>query len=307
MDVLFLGSGRFALPQLEALAASPEHRVVAVVSQPDRPRGRGRRTGPTPVAEMCAAKGLHLYRPDDVNDATFQREIRALSPAAVVTSAYGQKLSDELLALPRFCAVNVHPSMLPRYRGAAPIARAILRGETVTGVTIGRMVQRLDAGPIYLQREAPIGPEETTGELEPRLAAIGAELLLQALTAIADGTAKETPQEESRVSFAPRFRKEEGRIRWKRSAPAIHNHVRAFHPSPRAFTRHAGRRIFVHRVRAESGAAEPGTVIAVDDAIHVACGDGAVALLEVQGEGGRRMPAAEFLNGHPIKPGEKVG
>jgi methionyl-tRNA formyltransferase len=309
MDVLMMASGRFALPLLNALRTSP-HRLTAVVSQPDRPKGRGLRPGPTPVSEYCAREQIPLFRPETVQDVSFLREIRALSPEVIVCAAYGQKLSDDILSLPRHVPLNVHASLLPRHRGAAPIARAILSGDARTGVTICRMVRRLDAGPIYAQEEVEIGPDETTPELEARLADRAALLLLRVLDEIAAGTVTERPQDESQATLAPKFRPEEGRLRWNRPARELHNVARALQPQPRAHFFLERRRMYTYRTRPEDSASPdpPGTILeAGEHGILVRCGEGALRLLDIHPESGRRMPAADFLHGHPLRAGMVLG
>jgi methionyl-tRNA formyltransferase len=307
MDVVFLGSGRFAQPILEKLLGS-KHKVIAVVTQPDRPRARGRRTGPTPLKIFAESKGCHLYQPEEINDPTFLREMRALSPSMMVMAAYGQRLSPELLSLPRYAVLNIHASLLPRHRGPAPIARAILIGDTTSGVTVLKTVARMDAGPTYAQRSVEIGPDETAPQLEARLAPIAADLTAETLDAFETGSANETPQDEKKVTFARKFMKEEGRIQWRRPAARIHNMVRALQPFPLAFSFLDRMRVGFLAVRPEpvggQPPARPGTIAAVDEAsFRIACGEGEVTVLELQPEGGRRMATRDFLNGHPLKVG----
>lgn len=303
-----MGSGRFAIPTLEKLLAS-KHKVMAVVTQADRPRGRGLRPGATPIKEFATEKGLHLYQPEDINAYEFMRELRALAPTVIVTAAYGQKLSDEILMMPKYGCLNVHASLLPRWRGPAPIPRAILAGDRVTGVTVHRLVQKMDAGPVYTTRSVDILPDETTPQLEMRLAPLGSEALIEAVDAIEAGTAKERPQDESQKTNAAKFRKEEGHVNWKKHARYIANQVRSMQPFPGAYAFHERLRLILWVVKPVStgkrSQARPGSVTAVEpDHFRIACSDGEVAIHEIQPESKRRMTAAEFLQGHPLKVGD---
>jgi methionyl-tRNA formyltransferase len=307
MNLVVMGSGKFALPVLDALAGSA-HKVLAVVTQPDRPRGRGRRAGPTPVARHAAERGLFLYQPDPVGDPDFLRQLRALAPDLIVVAAYGQILPPELLTMPTYGCVNVHPSLLPRWRGPAPVARVILHGESKTGVTVHRVVAKMDAGDILDQRETDVGPEDTTATLEARLAELAAPLTLAVIEQTAAGTLRPRRQDERKASYARKFKKEEGLIRWKRGAVQIANMVRAMQPYPGAFTHHQKTRLVIGAARAQprgDGNAAPGTVTAVEaDHFRVRCGEGELAVLELQPESRRRMNAQEFLAGHPLKAGD---
>ena len=310
MNLVFIGTARFGIPALEKLASSA-HRVLAVVTQPDRPRGRGLEVRPSPIKEKSTELGLHLYRPESVNEYEFLREIRALSPDAIVVVAYGQKLGEELLQLCRFCALNIHPSLLPRYRGPAPVARAILNGERETGVSVIKLVSRMDAGPVFGAVRVPIPPEATTPELEDELSRRGAQLLLEVLDKMEKGQAVETPQNEREATYARKFERREGRVDWRKPARRIVDSVRALQPFPGAFTFHNRRRIILYKVRAERSPARPserpGTIVALQpNAFRVSCSDGFVDVLEVQPESRRRMPAEEFLRAAPLRPGDRL-
>lgn len=303
-----MGSGRFAIPVLEKLLGS-KHKVMAVVTQANRPRGRGLRPGATPIKDHAAQKGLHLYQPEDINVYEFMRELRALAPTMIVTAAYGQRLSDEILQLPKYGCLNVHASLLPRWRGPAPIARAILAGDRVTGVTVHRLVQKMDAGPVHTTRSVDILPDETTPQLEMRLAPLGADALLEAVDAVEAGTAKERSQDESQKTNAAKFRKEEGHVNWKKHGRYIANQVRAMQPFPGAYMFHERLRLILWSVKAATTGrrpdARPGSITAVEpDHFRIACSDGEVAVHEIQPESKRRMTAAEFLQGHPLKVGD---
>jgi methionyl-tRNA formyltransferase len=313
VNLVFMGSGRFAIPILDVLAAAPEHKVLAVVSQPDRPRGRGLQTSATPVAEHAEAKGLFLYEPEDVGAYEFVREMRALSPELIVVAAYGQFLTRDILSLPKWGCVNVHASLLPRWRGPAPVARAILQGDRRTGVTVHKLVEKMDAGDILAQREEEIRPTDTTPELEERLAAAAGPLVLQVLKEFAEGTVRPRRQDEHKATHARKFDKQEGEIRWGRSARQIGDMVRAMQPYPGAFTFYAGQRLVIFEARpAEGGAraagAEPGTISAADaEGIRVRCGEGELVVTSLQPENRRRMSAQEFLAGHTVSAGERLG
>jgi methionyl-tRNA formyltransferase len=310
MNLVFMGTSEFAVPALEKLSASP-HRVMAVVTQPDRPQGRGLEVRSSPVKQAAVAKAMHLFQPENVNDYEFLRELRALSPDVIVVVAYGQKLSNDILSLPRWYCVNIHPSLLPRFRGPEPVARAILRGETVGGVCIVKVVEKMDAGPILGVTRVPIPPDATTVEFEAQLAGVGADLLAEVLDAVAAQTVIELPQNERDASYAPKFEKNDGRIDWRKPAPRVKDFVRALQPFPVAFTFHNRARLAVWKVEALRGPrsnARPGVISAVEkDRVRVACGEGEVALLEVQPENKKRMSAAEWINGFQPKGGEALG
>lgn len=308
--VLFLGSPAFALPSLRALRAVVP--IVGVVTQPDRPAGRGRRLEPTPVAAYARQAGLPLFQPLRLRAPETLAALRATRPDLIVTVAYGRIVPPELLALPPLGAVNAHPSLLPRYRGASPIQHAIKHGERETGVTIHYQTEALDAGDIILQERVPIAPDDTAATLEARLAEVAARLLVKAVRLIAEGRAPRTPQDESQATYVGRLTKADGRIDWTQPAAAIANLVRAMDPWPSAYTWREGRLLKVWRAEPlpapPAARMEPGTVLAVDgEGILVATGDGLLRVREVQPEGGRRMGAAEYARGHPVRVGERWG
>ena len=305
VKIVFYGTPVFALPTLERLLGSP-HRVVAVVTQPDRPRGRGQRVSASPVKRLASEHGVPVLDPVRLASEAVRAEVAAYEPDLAVVAAYGRFLPDPLLETPRYGTINVHASLLPKYRGAAPIQRAILAGETSTGITIIRLVREMDAGPMLAWRARPIGPDETSTAVEQGLAELGAALLLEAVAEIAAGTATETPQDQAAATLAPRLTREDGRIDWSRPAQAIHDQVRALHPWPHAFTYLAGARYLIlgSRIPEAGGAAagagpEPGTLIeASGDRLVVAAGSGtALAVAEIQPEGRRPLPARAFLAG----------
>lgn len=309
LRVLFLGTPAFAARTLEALLAS-RHHVVAVVTQPDRPRGRGQRVLPSPVKAMAEAAGLPVLQPTRLKDEAWLDQLRALDLDLGVVAAYGRLLPDALLAVPRLGMINVHASLLPRYRGASPIHQAVLAGDATTGVTIMRVVRELDAGPMLDVVDVPIGPDDTTGEVEARLAEAGAALLVDVVNRLAAGPVTETPQDEADVTIAPRLEKTRGLIDWTQPAAVVHNQVRGLQPWPGAWTYLDGQRLAIRRTVLVAGTsrAEPaGTVHAEDGGLQVVCGDGnLVALVEVQPEGRRAMAGRDFLAGHPIAAGTQL-
>jgi methionyl-tRNA formyltransferase len=308
MNIVFFGTSGFAVPALEKLVASP-NRVLAVVTQPDRPAGRGQELHPSPVKEAAVAKGLYLFQPDDCNEYGFLRELRALSPDVIVVVAYGQKLGNEILQMARYACLNIHPSLLPRYRGAEPVARALLNGETHVGVCIVKVVEKMDAGPILGITRVAVPPEATTPELEDQLSLVGAELLMEVVGRVERGDLIEIPQDDREATYAKKFEKAEGRIDWRKPSARIHSFVRALIPYPGAFTIFNGKtRVILWKVRPnrypQKPDHRPGTILAVDkDAFTVATADGDVSVLELQPESKRRMNAAEFVNGYQPKPG----
>ncbi len=307
MNVVFFGTSRFAVPALEKLAGSP-HRVMAVVTQPDRPAGRGRELHASAVKQAAASRSLYVFQPENCNDYEFLRELRALSPDVIAVAAYGQKLGNELLQLARYYCLNVHPSLLPRYRGSAPVARAIMNGDSHTGVSVIKLVEKMDAGPILGIARVPIPPEITTPEMERQLANLGADLLLDVLDMVQKGQAVEVPQDESEATFARKFEKNDGRIDWRKPAHRIHCFVRALIPFPGAFTFLGRTRLNIHKVAArqlpQGHGKRPGTILQADrEAFRVACGDGDVSILELQPENRRRMTAADFVNGYQPRVG----
>lgn len=306
LRVIFLGTPEFALPSLKAVAETTT--LVAVVTQPDRPAGRGRKLTTPPVAAEAGRLGIPVLQPRTLKDPAVIGALAAYRPDLLVTVAYGRIIPPAVIALPRLGCVNLHPSLLPLYRGASPIQRAVADGATTTGVTVLYMTEELDAGDVILQREVAVGAEETAGELEERLAHEGAALLREAIDLIARGAAPRHPQDHARATYVGRLAKEDGRIDWGQPADAIVNIVRAMHPWPSAYTTWRGTLLKVWRARRGDGAGTPGEVVAVEpDRITVAAGRGAVDLLEVQPEGGRRMTTAEFLRGHALRKGERLG
>jgi len=296
--VVFMGTPGFAVPVLEALANA--HQVVGVVTQPDRPAGRGRRLTPSPVKEVALERGLLLYQPQSLRTPEAVAQLVAWDPDVIVVAAFGQILRQNVLDLPPHGCLNVHASLLPRWRGAAPAPAAILAGDEVSGVTIMRMDAGLDTGPILAQREESIRPDDTRATLEDRLAILGAELLVETLPACLAGDLLPQPQPVGGVTYAGQLRKEDGRLDWSHAAVELNRRVRAFAPWPGAFTTWRGRRLKVLRavpLPEWRGDASPGTVLAIVDGLAVATGEGALRLEEVQLAGKRPMDVTTFLRG----------
>ena len=314
MRIVFMGTPAFACPSLEALLRAG-HEIALVVTKPDKPRGRSGRPMPPEVKRAALSHGLPVLQPEDVNAPDFLAKFCEAAPDVIVTAAFGQKLGNELLAIPRMGGVNVHPSLLPKYRGAAPINWAIIRGEAETGVTIFRMAQRLDAGEIISQVATPIHPDETAGELTGRLAALGAEALVKTLADMAAGRASCRPQAPQGATRAPMLKKEDGAMDWTRPADELRNFVRGMTPWPGAFTFHAGgaapqpMRVTVLSTAAATDpvpGAAPGVVLGVDKSgIAVATGRGILRILRLKPAGGRELSAEEYVRGHLTRPGDR--
>jgi len=308
MKVIFMGTPEFAVPSLEAVLAAGD--IVAVVTRPDRPRGRGLRVVPPAVAAAATEYALPVLQPASLREPGILGRLQELEPDIFVVVAYGRLIPPAVLALAPRGGINLHPSLLPRYRGAAPIPRAIAAGETETGVTVFHLSNELDAGDIILQRRVPILADDTTGTLEARLAGEGAALLAEGLALLERGGAPRIPQDPSRATQAPKLAREEAAIRWSEPAAKIVNLVRALDPWPVAHTVADGVVLKIYRaaVLAESGTESPGTVIrAQKDGLVVAAGAGRVLIMEVQPPSGRRMRAEEYLRGHRISPGTLLG
>jgi len=296
--IVFMGTPEFAVPALDALADA--HQVVGVITQPDRPAGRGRRLAPSPVKQVALERGLSLSQPHSLRTPEAVAQLSAWKPDVIVVAAFGQILPQDVLGLPPHGCLNVHGSLLPHWRGAAPVAAAILAGDEVTGVTIMQMDAGLDTGPVLAQREETILPDDTQATLEERLAYLGAELLVETLSAYLAGNLLPRPQPEEGATYAGQLRKEDGLLDWSRPAVELDRQVRAFTPWPGAFTTWRGQRLKVLRVvplPEWHGDAPPGTVIVLADGVVVATGEGALRLEEVQLAGKRPMDIAPFLRG----------
>jgi methionyl-tRNA formyltransferase len=313
LRIVFFGTPEFAVPTLDALLAS-RHPVVGAVTQPDRPRGRGHKTSDAPVKSRALAAGLPILQPDRLKDPAFLDALAAFNADLGVVAAYGRILTDAVLATPRLGLINVHASLLPRYRGAAPVHRAVIAGERETGVTIMRVVKALDAGPMLATARRPIGPEETSEDVERDLARIGAALLVASLDDLALGRATETPQDEAAATYAPRLTKDDGAIDWKWPADRIHNLIRGLHPWPHAFTFIRGARLILRASSSNpvsdtsdtSDTSEPGTILeAAGDRLIVATGNGTLHVRDIQAEGKRPMTVRDFLPGHRLARGDR--
>jgi methionyl-tRNA formyltransferase len=307
LRIVFFGTPEFAVPALAALHQS-RHPVAGVVTQPDRGRGRGQNPQASPVKQFAAAHGLPILQPERLRDASFLEALRALDADLGVVAAYGRILNDEVLRAPGRGLINVHASLLPKYRGAAPIHRAVMAGERETGVTIMRVVKALDAGPMISCVTRPIAPDETSSDVERDLAHLGATALMDAIEAIAAGRAVETPQDESMATYAPKIEKADGSVDWSRPAADIHNQVRGLHPWPHAYSELDGERVILLKSQVERDPpgtrADAGTILAAHgDDLRVQTGDGALRILTLQREGRRPVSAREFLAGRRVEPG----
>jgi methionyl-tRNA formyltransferase len=303
--IVFLGTPEFAVPTLER-AFQAGHEIAAVVTQPDRPKGRGRQLAAPPVKEAALRLGLTVHQPERIRTPEAIELLRSLKPDAMVVVGYGKIIPQAVIDIPPHGIVNVHASLLPRYRGAAPVQWAIANGEAVTGVTTMRIDAGLDTGDILLQRETAIEPEETAVELGARLATMGADLLVETLAGLERGGIVPRPQNSAQATLAPVLKKEDGLIDWSRPAAEIANRIRGFKPWPGCYTHLRGRAIEISRARAGIGAAgEPGSVHPIRGRIVVTCGDStALEILEVQMEGRKKMDAGAFQNGYHLLENE---
>jgi methionyl-tRNA formyltransferase len=309
LRIVFMGTPEFAVPSLHALARAGHH-LAAVVTQPDRPKGRGRRLAPPPVKVAAEGLGFKVLQPTGLADSVLAAELAAARADFFAVVAYGQILPPDLLSLPRRGAVNVHASLLPRYRGAAPINWAIINRERQTGVTTMLMDTGLDTGDILMTAATPIAADDTAATLSVRLARMGAELLAATLARLAAGDLAPRPQDPGAATYAPLLTKADGRIDWRRPAEAVEALVRGLNPWPGAFTFCQGQRLKIWRARPvpEEGRAPAGTVLdGFSDELRVMTGRGAVCIDELQGASGKRLPTAAFLRGNPIAPGTVLG
>ncbi len=307
MRLVFLGTPEFAVPALEALIEAG-HPVAAVYTQPDRPKGRGQELAHPPVKTCALRRGLEVRQPLKIRHCL--DELAALEAAAMVVVGYGQIIPQSIIDLPRYGIFNVHASLLPKYRGAAPIQWAVANGETVTGVSIMQIEAGLDTGPVFEMEEIPVGPEETSLDVSPRLAAMGARMMVDVLARVEAGRAVATPQDNGRATLAPILKKEDGLIDWNRGASDIHNRSRGFLPWPGAWTRFRGERLNVWKCRPAEieSPAEPGRLFTSGRRLFAACGGGtAIELIEVQQEGRKRVTAEAFINGARIAGEDLLG
>jgi methionyl-tRNA formyltransferase len=302
-----MGTPDFAVPALRALHDSP-FILRRVVTQPDRPRGRGRKLTPPPVKAAALKYGYSVSQPDNVRDPAFIEELKSLDPDFLVVIAFGQILPADILQIPTNGAINVHASLLPKYRGPAPIQWAILRGESITGVTTMLMDTGVDTGDMLLQTETAITPTDTAASLHDRLAALGAQLLVDTIASLLAGTLFPRAQNQAEATYAPMLKKKMGRIRWVDSAQSIDAQIRALTPWPGAYCQRHTKTYKIHRAASidQPHTEEPGMVLpGFPDELRIATGDGQLSILEIQGASGKRMPIKQFLHGHPISPGER--
>lgn len=307
--IVFMGTPSFALESLSALYET-DYPLLAVFSQPDKPAGRNQELSSPPCADFARAHQISLYQPAKIkNNPEVVKILSELKPDILVVAAYGKILPDEILALPKIASVNVHASLLPRYRGAAPINWALLEGEKETGVCLMKMASGLDAGPVYAEKKIPIEPRETTASLTPKLAKLGAQLLVEKIPELAQGKLNALKQDENLVTLAPPLKKEMGHIQWSQPAATIDRQIRAFNPWPGTYTLIDNKRLKIYDgfVLDEKPSAPAGTVYFLSpQGMSIACGTGALCITEVQLEGKKRMPASEFVKGYRLQVGEKL-
>jgi len=304
--IVFMGTPDFAVPVLQTLLETQT--VAGVVTQPDRPAGRGQTLRHSPVKQLALQAGVPLYQPASLRPPEAAEPIRAWAPEAIVVAAFGQILRPHILSLPPRGCINVHASLLPRWRGASPIHHALLAGDPETGISLMQMDAGLDTGPVYVQEAIPIRPDDTAETLHDRLAALGAEMIRRHLDDILAGRLVPQPQDGQAATYAPMIKKEEGELDWQEPAIALERRVRAMTPWPGAYTWWQGERLRVHRARARADGPEapPGTVVRTRDAIVVTAGAGSLQLLQIQPAGGRVMAVEAFVNGHPDFVGSRL-
>lgn len=302
MRIVFMGTPDFAVPSLQSLVDAG-HDVCAVFTQTDKPKGRGYTLTPPPVKELALKYQIPVYQPKTLRNAEIIEQIRGMRPDAIVVVAYGKILPKEILDIPPCGCINVHASLLPKYRGAAPIQWSVINGETETGVTTMYMAEGIDTGDMIQQTVTKIDPDETAGELHDRLSVLGAELLVKTLQAVLEGSASRTSQSEEETCYAPMLTKELSHIDWSKSARSIHNQVRGLSPWPVASTVYNGKVLKIYRTRVvEHSELESGSAFSRDGLLYVSCGENStLELLEVQLEGKKRMSGRDFLLGHPLK------
>lgn len=308
MRIVFMGTPDFAVGSLQALCESGKHEILAVVTQPDRPKGRGNKLLQTPVKEYALAQGLTVYQPQKVKTPEFVELLHELQPELIVVAAFGQFLSKEILELPKYGCINVHASLLPKYRGAAPIQYAIIKGEKESGVTIMQMDIGMDTGAMLDKVVVPIAENTTMGELHDALREQGAALLLQVIDKIAAGTAVAEPQDDAKATYATLLDRSMEHIDWGKTAQEVHNLIRGFNPAPSTFTKlpnGKSLKIWGSKMTDKSSTAAAGTVIETGKhSFFVACGEGVLEITEVQPESKKRMPAQVFLNGRGVQEGD---
>lgn len=307
LRTIFMGTPAFALPTLQGLIDAGCH-LVGVFTQPDRPKGRGKQLTAPPVKQLAEEHGIPVFQPDKLRRPEAVAEVQGLGPDLIVVVAYGQILPKSVLEIPRFGCINVHASLLPRYRGAAPINHALMAGETETGITTMYMDVGLDTGDMLVKQALAIDSEETAGQLHDRLAELGRTTMQETLELLCEGRLERTVQDDDQASYAPMLKKEDGRIDWRRPASDLHNQVRGLDPWPGAFTSLDGELLKLAGTRPATGTGTPGTVLAVGpENIEVACGEGSLLIRELQLAGRKRLPAGEFLRGCALAVGARLG
>lgn len=319
MKIVFMGTPDFAVPSLKALL-SAGHQVVGVVTQPDRPKGRGQKLAPPPVKAAALEAGLKTFQPEKIKTAEFTATLKKMAPELIVVAAFGQLLSEEILQLPGYGCINVHASLLPKYRGAAPIHWSVIKGESETGVTIMQMERGLDTGDMIVSESIPILSSDTTGTIHDKLALLGAQLLVKAVEEIAVGTARGIPQDHQQSTYAPLLTKDTEKIDWTKSSMDIYNLIRGLNPWPGAYTKNGDKVLKVWASSActidcipgpipELTGYPPGQILGniPDVGFAVATGNGCIALTEVQLQGSRRMKAEDFMRGYHLAKGTILG
>ncbi len=301
MRIIFMGTPDFAVPSFERLIQDG-HEVCAVFCQPDKPKGRGHKMQCPPVKEAAGLCNIPVWQCPSLKNEEIQQQIRDMKPDLIVVAAYGKILPKAVLEIPPMGCINVHGSILPKYRGAAPIQRAVINGEKTTGVTIMYMGEGIDTGDMITVRETPIGEQETAGELFDRLKEIGADLLAETIKNMQAGKFTRTPQNAAEATHAPMLTKEEGKIDWTQPAQIIHNQIRGLNPWPSAFSIYEGKKMKIHRAEVLKLSGKPGAAEQIDGDFVVYCGSGALKLTEIQPENGKRMDGKSYLLGHPVKP-----
>ena len=307
MRIVFCGTGEIGAPALEALLASKNHRVVGVITQPDKPAGRDLKPRQSAIKRIALAHNLPVQQPEKLRAAGALDDLRALAPDIMIVAAYGQILPKSVLETPPLGCLNLHASLLPRHRGASPIHAAILSGDRETGITVMYMDEGLDTGDILLSEPLPISPDETTGQLHDRLAALAAPCLIKALDLLEQGNAPRIPQDNTLATYAPKLKKTDGLLDWHQPAEALATRIRAMSPWPGAYTHLAGQTLKIHSASVSKNSGPPGEILASEPGtLRIGCGIASLDLHAVQLEGRKRLPAAEFLRGHPLPPGTRL-
>ena len=305
LRIIYMGTPDFSVPALERLNAENDTKICLVVTQPDRPKGRGKKLSFSAVKTAAVRLGLDVFQPEKINTRESIERLSALRPDFLVVAAYGQILPERILTLPAFYPVNIHASLLPRYRGASPIQAAIANMDKETGVTTMAMAKKMDSGDIFQSSATAIDPEETAAQLHDRLAAMGADLIMETLRAIRDENCRPTPQDHGRATYVSLLKKSDGRIQWNREARAVKAHINAMTPWPGAFSSHAGQPFKIFSAGTDSNGVPhpPGTIFCCDSqGIHVACRDSVLVIKSLMGKSGKRLTAQDYLRGHRLNP-----